>query len=334
MSIITEGNLDVNDSITINTKKGRFLIWIMAIVVFIILLLVFNNAAGGIFLTRLNINIMLSHAVIPCFFAWGFSFIYTSGVTDFSLGCVLLIACTMAGTLGNMWGYFGVVIGGIGTAVLLLLINFIIYDLTKLPTWITALGLTMIYESLMASYAMTRMREGRQVVSLQAEYRQLGQPPWIFIVFAIGLVLAYFIYNRTSAGLNMRAAGSNPAVAKMMGINVRRAYIAAGLIAGVFMGFAAFLNESYSERVIAMTGLSSISLIFQPLAAMLMAQVISKSRLNMIFAIPICAVMITVAFNMLTIAGVPSGTWQETILGAFVIIFGLISQRGYKGVVK
>ena len=309
-------------------------IWILPVTVFIILAIIFNIVNGGVFLSPLNIRLLLINSVIQTFFAWGFSFIFASGVTDFSLGGVLLIASTMTGTLANMWGYPGVIIGGVGTGVLLLLINFTIYDLTRLPTWITALGLTMIYESVMANYSRFRMNAGLQVVSIESDYRALSKFPYIFIVFAIGLILAYFIYNRTTVGMNIRAAGSSPGIAKMMGVNVRTAYISAGLIAGIFMGIAAFLNEGYSERVIAMTGLSSISLIFQPLASVLMAQVLSKYKINLMFAIPICAVIIKLTFNMLTIAGVPSGTWQETILGVFVIVFGIISQRGYKGVVK
>jgi ribose transport system permease protein len=73
--------------------------------------------------------------------------------------------------------------------------------------------------------------------------------------------------------------------------------------------------------------------VFQPLAIVLLAQILQK-RLNIIIAVPICAVIIFAVFNLLTILGVPSGTLQEAFLGAFLIVFGVVGQRGVKGVVK
>jgi hypothetical protein len=39
-------------------------------------------------------------------------------------------------------------------------------------------------------------------------------------------------------------------------------------------------------------------------------------------------------FNFLTLMNVPSGTWQETVLGISVIIFGVLANRNTKEVVK
>jgi ribose transport system permease protein len=39
-------------------------------------------------------------------------------------------------------------------------------------------------------------------------------------------------------------------------------------------------------------------------------------------------------FNVLALLGVPSGTLQEACLGAFLIVFGVLGQKGYLGVVK
>jgi ribose transport system permease protein len=39
-------------------------------------------------------------------------------------------------------------------------------------------------------------------------------------------------------------------------------------------------------------------------------------------------------FNVLTLLGVASGTWQETILGLSVIVFGIAAQKRSAGVLK
>ena len=44
--------------------------------------------------------------------------------------------------------------------------------------------------------------------------------------------------------------------------------------------------------------------------------------------------LIMLIFNVLTLLGVPSGTFQETLLGVIVILFAILSSRNTKGVVK
>ena len=146
-------------------------------------------------------------------------------------------------------------------------------------------------------------------------------------------MLAYIIYNKTTIGLNIRATGNNEEVAKMMGINTRKTLIFAGIIAGFFIGCAGFLTESYAGRVIGVTGLASIATIFQPISAVLLAQVLQK-YVNFTIAIPIATVFIVAIFNLMTLLGVPSGTWQQVVLGLTVIMFGIIAQRKTQGVVK
>ena len=72
---------------------------------------------------------------------------------------------------------------------------------------------------------------------------------------------------------------------------------------------------------------------FQALAAVLLAQVMQK-KINITIAIPISTILIMAIFNVQTQLGVRSGTYQQVVLGAIVLIFGIIAQRGAKGVVK
>ncbi len=168
---------------------------------------------------------------------------------------------------------------------------------------------------------------------LLREFRLLGQLPWSLVLLALGLAASYFIYNRTTVGLNIRALGGNRDVARSLGIDILKTLLLVGLISGLFIGFASFIQESYSGRTTVKTGLTSIYIVFQPLAIVLLAQIM-QTRINVIIAVPICAFIIFAVFNLLTILGVPSGTMQEAFLGAFLIIFGVIGQRNVKGVVK
>ena len=114
---------------------------------------------------------------------------------------------------------------------------------------------------------------------------------------------------------------------------MQKTMIYSAILGGIFLGIAGAVNESYASRVMPVTGLSSVALIFTALAGFLLATSLGK-YINLTLAIVIGIFIITSLFNVLTIVGVPSGTWQQTVMGLTVIISGIASQRKYKGVVK
>lgn len=313
-------------------KKSIYFL-VALIVGIVILAFLFNLISGGKFLTVPNINALCVSSVLASFTAWGFCFIFALGYMDLSVGAATVLAVYAAGELGNRFGLIGVIIGGVVAGIILMSINFNVFAWTKIPSWIAGLGMCLIYEAIAAWYTFILQADGKVVVLLKDQYRILGRAPYTYIVFAVGFAVAYITYNRTTVGLNVRAIGSNIDVAKAMGINIPVTLILTGIICGFFIGCAGLLRESYMGRVFAMTGLTSLASIFQPLAAVLLAQVLSK-RINIIIAVPICALLVYICFNVLTILGVPSGTLQEAVLGTCVLIFGMIAQRGTKGVVK
>lgn len=134
-------------------------------------------------------------------------------------------------------------------------------------------------------------------------------------------------------GFNVRAIGGNQAVARSLGVNISKTLLKVGLTCGLLVGVASFLQESYAGLTTVKTGLSSIFLIFQPLAIAMLAQILQK-KINIVIGVPICAFLIYAVFNVLTLMHVPSGTLQEALLCLFLIVFGIIGQRGVKGVVK
>jgi ribose transport system permease protein len=182
-------------------------------------------------------------------------------------------------------------------------------------------------------YGSYEISQGKQVISLKDTARSLGGEPWNFIVVLFGLIAAYILFNKTSVGYNIQALGSNSRVSKMMGVNVKKTLLLSALIGGIFLGISGAVNESYASRVMPMTGLGSVALIFTALAGYLLADSLKK-YMNLTVSIIVGIFIISALFNVLTILGVPSGTWQQTVMGLTVIISGIASQRKYKGVVK
>ncbi len=314
-------------------KNNQWLILGLILIVLIAICIVFNIVYDGKFLTFKNISILISHAIIPAFVGWGLCFVFACDFTDMSIGAVIVIAANISGLLGMKVGYLGIIVGGIVSAMILITFNYFIFVTTNIPSWIAGIGLAMLYEALAVLYSNKVTGNGGTLPQLPDHLRMLAKAPMIYIVFIAGFIIAYIIYNRTQAGINIRALGSGIKVSQNMGINVKKTLISVGIICGFFVGVAALLNESYNARMTAKSGLTSLAMIFQPMAAVLLAQVL-QSKINIIIAIPICSLIVYTIFNMLTIAGVPTGTWQEAVLGAIVIIFGVIAQRKETGVVK
>jgi ribose transport system permease protein len=323
---------------SVNGKKisqNPVLVTIIIAVIMAIIYAALNFLTGGKFLAGSNILFVLSASVVTSFVVIAFCFMITMGFMDLSLGAIMILASNAGGILAvNFhWGYFGLILGSVGVAVLLGLVNIKLMLVSKIPSWVFGLGIAMIYEAIGAIYNASQIKIGKQVVSLNAMCRELGSPPWNLIVLAAALFSAYIIYNKMSIGFGLRAVGSNRTVAKMMGINIEKTIILAALCAGVYAGFASAINESYGNRVGTTTGLQSIATIFTPLAAYLLAKAM-ENIFNIIIGAVISAVIITSIFNVLTLLGVPSGTWQEVVMGGSVIVCGILSQRRFEGVVK
>ena len=316
-------------------EKGQhpFLYLLILIAAMVLVAVVVNFCTGGGFLTAKNIEIIVSNSVYPTFIAWALCFLFACGYTDLSMGGVLVLGSFAACACGNAWGYPGVVVGGLVAGTLLVCINFGIFTATRIPSWIASISLALVYEALSVMLRTNRVTKPLVDTELNRSLRALGQFPLNVIILAAGLVVVYFVYNRTTIGLNVRAVGGNTNVSKALGINIPKTILSVGLIAGVLMGVACVIQESYNGKTFAMSGLTSIQMIFKPLAIALLAQILQK-KINIILAVPFCSIIIYGVFNIMTFFGVPSGTLQDVFLGAFVILFGIIGQAGTKEVVK
>ena len=310
---------------------GRIGLAIILIVPYIVL----NTITDGKILTVNNLSSVFTSSVTSMFMSWCFCFLFTTGITDLSVGAILILAGNVGGVFAvnlNL-GTFGLLLGSILVSVLLLLLNTVVRSFTKIPSWIFGLGAAMVYEAIGMYYGSYMISRGRQVVSLGNVARQIGRTPWNLLIVLLGFIAAYLLFNKTSVGYNIRALGSNRRVAEMMGVDVQKTMTYSAILGGIFLGVAAAVNESYSSRVMPTTGLTSVALIFTALAGFLLASSLGK-YINLTIAIIIGIFVITSLFNVLTILGVPSGTWQQTVMGLAVVLSGIASQRKYKGVVK
>jgi ribose transport system permease protein len=317
-----------------NEKRQDSVLFVAAFVAALtVVAAIVNFLTDGMFLEAKNAQIILSNSIYPTFVAWSLCFLFACGYTDLSLGGAVILGSFAACAFGNIYGYAGVILGGLITGVFLIFINFAIFAFTKIPSWIASIGLAMIYEA--ASVWLRANDATRPYVDteLSRDFRALGQFPANALLLVAGLVFVYFVYNRTGIGLNIRAVGGNSAVSRALGVNVVKTLLWVGLICGLLIGAASVIQQSYNVKTTTMAGLMSIQLIFKPIAIALLAQILQR-RINIIVATPFCSIIIYAVFNGMTFFGVPSGTLQDIFLCVFLIAFGVVGQRGAKEVVK
>ena len=316
-------------------KKFEWKRVILIAALIVVLMVLLNIFAGGRFFTSSNLLAVLSNSVVTAFVVLGMCFIFTMGITDLSIGAIMILASNVGGILALHagLGYAGMFLGGMAVCIACTMLNVFMIRKGGIPAWILGLGMVMVYEAIGAIYNNTQINAGRQSVSLGNAFREVGAPPWNIILLVAAVAVAYFVYNRTAVGVNLRAVGSNEAVSRIMGVQVDKAVFLAVLVGGCFLGMAASINISYAGRISPVTGLNSIANVFNPLAAFLLAKALS-GVLNLTISAAVGAFIITAIFNVLTLMGVPSGTWQQVVLGAVVIICGVLAQRKFKGVVK
>lgn len=304
------------------------------IVGLIVVFLICNAIVGGKLLRVSNLLMILSHAVFPTLAAYGLMFIFSGGLIDLSVGANILLSANIGALLGERLGlgYFGLIAGCIVCAVVAGQLSVQATITLHIPAWISGLGSALILEAILAwwsTYEATRAEKLPNVTN----YRAFGQTPGMYILLVIGVIVAYIIFNKTSLGINLQAMGGNSAVAELMGIKIRKTLVLATVVGGVFIGMAALNDISFAGKLDCTSGLNSLNVIFKSLAATLLADSIANIFTKPV-GILISGFSVVALFNILTLMGVPSGTYQNFALGIVVIICGILSHLGHKGVVK
>jgi len=313
--------------------KSQFIFLGIFIVAAAIVFVIFNWISHGNFLQGPNMSAILASMVYPTFMAWGLCFLFACNFNDLSWGSIIVLGSIAAGVFATLYGIIPGLVIGIAVGLILVLINFCIFAFTKIPSWIASICMVLIYEAISIALSTWPSTKNLVMTPLKFELGVIGRLPWSLIVLVVGFAAVYFIYNHMTIGFNIRAIGGNTAVARALGVNVTKTLMWVGLICGLIVGVAAFMQESYNMYTTGKSGLSSIYLVFQPMAAALLADIMQK-RINVIIAVPICAFLIYSLTNLLTLLHVPSGTLQQAALCLFLIVFAVIGQRGVKEVVK
>jgi ribose transport system permease protein len=271
--------------------------------------------------TLQTLYIMFQQAFIPSIVAWGLCFVMTLGLYDLSIGAIIILS-SMVGTkvgllFGPFFGFFGLILSCVCISVILELVNAVAYTALKIPSMIATIGLLMIYETV-----------GNLIggASLPFEISMFGRAPYNIFAGIITFLLAYFLFNKTQVGVQIKAVGGSEIISENAGINVRKVKIIGFLLCGLFTGIASFLTISHGGLVMPSTRIESVTRLFPPLMGYFIGVALSKIC-NIIIGIFIGEMVIVMIITGMITMGVTT-TLQQVITGLFLLIVVGVAKRG------
>ncbi len=232
----------------------------------------FNTNRDGTILNMARIRIIILQVSIIGIIAIGVTQVIITGGIDLSSGSVVgataMIAMSFAQVAevnGNpnptlalgAWAtdlpVLVPIVVGLACGLIAGFVNGALIAYTKIPPFIATLGMMVTARGVSSWWT-----EGRPVSFPTEAYKLIGgglMPLYVFAALAIlfGLILRYTVY-----GKHTYAIGSNPAAARMSGINVERHLVLVYTIAGILAGVAALVLSSKN-----LTGQAGMGLMYE-----------------------------------------------------------------------
>lgn len=287
----------------------------------LIILVIFFSIFGNNFFTWSNISgILLATSVIGIL-ALGTTFVIITGGIDLSIGTGMTLAAVMTGVFITNMGlpvWLGV-LGGIGTGVLMGLVNGLNITFLGLPPFIATLAMMMIAQGLALVISGVRPI---YFSGSAPEFNQIalgtlvpGLPNAVLITLLLAVV-GYLVLNRTILGRYTFAIGSNEEATRLSGVNTRRWKILIYMFAGAFTGIAGVVLAARLDSAQPQLG---VGYELQAIAAVIIGGTSLLGGRGSILGTVIGALIMSVLINGLRIMSIQT-EWQNVVVGIVILI--------------
>jgi len=280
---------------------------IMPVFVYVLMLILAPRGFG----TPMVLKIVLTQALIPTMLGYGMCFTQVAGLNNLGGGAIVISGAMFGGSLGVQFGLPGLILGSVLAGLLMGMITGGVYTVFKIPSLVVSIGIILVFEVI--SFEIVGA-----YLTIPTTISFLGKYPYnVFIVLG-GAVLFYFMYYKTKFSCHLRAVGSEELLAKTMGVKTEWIKFLAFAVSGLFFGITAFLQVGYAGGASAVSDLSSLSTVFQPLIGVMVAMAMRKIY-NLAIGVFVTSFSVSLLFNGLIAMGLPD-TMQNVVLGIFLIL--------------
>lgn len=210
----------------------------------LVVLVVWNAAFTSNFATTSNFWNLLLQTSTPLMVAAGMTLVMATGGIDLSVGSVMAMACTIAGTSLDHGAGAAIVIALV-VAVAVGLFNGAIISGLGIPPFIVTLAMMVMGRGI----AQVISHDGELVNFSNPTFESLGRGylgpvPVQVAIAAVVVALALFATRATSFGRYVLAIGGNEPAARLAGVRVHLVRIAVYVIAAFLAGLAGLIETA------------------------------------------------------------------------------------------
>lgn len=277
----------------------------------VIIMVVMNFLTHGKIFKPKSIRLLLSQVYYPTIVATGVFFIMTLGSIDFTEGSTLGVASIVISVL-SFYSIPLAILGGILTGAAIGAINGFVHVRFKLPSFIVTICTMYLFRGVCA-YLTTET-----AVPASSAIKALDQN-WIKITTTlIVLAVAFFLFQFTRVGIDVKAVGSGETAARFSGVRTDRVKFLTFVCAGALTGLAAFVNVI---KVGSITATAGNQLETQILISLVLGGLPITGGAKVRFTnIVVGTLMYTILNNGLVMLGYDSAT-QQLIKGIVFLAF-------------
>jgi ribose transport system permease protein len=249
--------------------------------------------------------------------AMAISFQVFNGAFDFSMGAIVYLAIIVGGsiTLSNKYSAYVMALLIIGVALVLALVNGVLYILLRLPPTVISLITLMIYE------ALTQIFNGGRgvLITTKPQYAIFYEEPAIIIIAAFMMLLYWALMKFTRFGYATRALSRGQRIAVSFGIKEIPAVIKRYAIVGLFLGVASLMYLGQNLTIEAVQNMESTIVMFSAIMPVMIGGVLAKYS-----NIPVGIFLAALSMQFISVGFVCMGldsNFASAMSGLFILVF-------------
>jgi ribose/xylose/arabinose/galactoside ABC-type transport system permease subunit len=268
------------------------------------------------FLGANNLNTIISGNAYIAVAAIGMSMIIITGHIDVSVGALIGVLATVAGTIAvsgaPVW------VAWVAPIFVGMAVNFVVGVLVaygKIPSIVVTLGMLSILRGGLVSVTGGAWINNLPPEFLLAQQRIFSVP--VPVWFMIALTIGAFIWMRYSAfGRSLYAIGGNPEAARAAGIPIERRTVQVFMIHGAFAGLATILFAT-QLKIIQSTVPPNLELTI--ITASVIGGVSILGGTGTVIGSTLAAILFSAIGSALIFVNV-SAYWLRAVIGALILI--------------
>lgn len=234
----------VSNSPSPSRGRAASLVQQYGVLIALALLILFGALRYDGFLGSYNIFSVLAYNSMFGLIALGMTFVIMTGGIDLSVGSVAALASVVSALL-SPHGLWIALLGGVGAATLIGLINGLIIAYGRILPFITTLATLLAARGLALTFA------GNQSVAVDYDHGftafgqgTLGKVPYTVILLGVAYVIGIVALRSTKFGRHVLAVGGNEEASRLMGLNVERIKVGVYVLSGLLAGLAGVILAS------------------------------------------------------------------------------------------